>query len=104
MHIYAWADLPPSQLSIDAFNTATPNMADLEDIAQCTYMHGRSTPQSTEHICLEYHYAKLGRSSRYITMYIYAWQIDLTPSQSNIDALHTTTPNMADLADVAQCT
>ena len=38
------ADLLPSQLSIDALHTTTPNLADLADIAQCTYMHGRSTP------------------------------------------------------------
>ena len=47
MHIYAWQIDPPpptpSQLSIDALNTATPNLADLEDIAQCRYMPGRLT-------------------------------------------------------------
>ena len=32
---------PPGQLSIDALNTATPNLSALADIAQCTYMHGR---------------------------------------------------------------
>ena len=37
----------PSQLSIDALNTATPNLADL--------------PPSMEHRCLEYCYTKLGR-------------------------------------------
>ena len=35
------ADGPPNQSSIDALNTATPNLAALADIAQCTYMHGR---------------------------------------------------------------
>ena len=30
------ADGPPSQLSIDALNTATPNLAVLADIAQYT--------------------------------------------------------------------
>ena len=95
------ADLPSSQLSIDALNTATPNLADLTaDIAQCTYMHWRSTLQSIEHRCLEYCYTRLGRScSRYSTMHIYLWQID--PLQLSIDALNTATPN---LADIAQCT
>ena len=42
------ADLaPPSQLSIDAWNTTTPNLADLADIAQRTYMHGRPTPRQS---------------------------------------------------------
>ena len=70
------ADGTPSQSSIDALNTTTPNLADLADIGQCTYMHGRLTPQSIEHTCLAYCYTKLGRSSRYSTMHIYAWQID----------------------------
>ena len=34
----------PQQLSIDALNTTTPKLADLPDIVQCTYMHGRLTP------------------------------------------------------------
>ena len=97
------ADLLPSQLNIDALNTTMPNMADLADIAQCPYMHGRSTPQSIEHRCLEYHYTKLGRSSRYSTLHIIAWQI-YPLSQLNIDALNTTMPNWADLADISQCT
>ena len=29
MHIYQWKIDPPSQLSIDALHTATPNLADL---------------------------------------------------------------------------
>ena len=37
-------DLPPSQSSIDALNTVTPNWADLADIAQCIYMHGKWNP------------------------------------------------------------
>ena len=118
------ADQPPSQSSIDALNNATPDLADLADIAQCTYMHGRSTPQSIKHRYLEYHYTKLGRSSRYMygrstpqsikhrcleycytklgrssrysTMHICAWQID-PPSQLSIHALNTTTPNSGDL-------
>ena len=98
------ADLqPPSQLSINALNTTTPNLADLADIAQCTYTHGRLTPQSIKHRCLEYCYIKLGRSSRYSTMHIYAWQI-YPPSQLSIDALNTATPNLAYLVDIAQCT
>ena len=60
------ADRPPIQLSIDALNSTTPNLADLADIAQCTYTHGRLTPLL----------------------------------QSNIDALHTATPN---LVDIVQC-
>ena len=64
---------PPRQSSIDALHTTTPNLAHLADISQCTYMHGRSTPQqSSEHRCLEYCYIKLGRSSRYSTIHIYA--------------------------------
>ena len=35
------ADGSPSQLSIDALNTATPNLAALADIAQCTYINDR---------------------------------------------------------------
>ena len=42
------AYLPPSQLSIDALNTTTPNWVDLADIAQCTYMHGRLTPPPSQ--------------------------------------------------------
>ena len=38
------ADGPPSQSSIDALNTVTPNLAALTDIAQWTYMHGRWNP------------------------------------------------------------
>ena len=38
------ANGPPSQLSIDALNTATPNLEDLADIAQCTYMYGKWNP------------------------------------------------------------
>ena len=82
---------PPGQSNIHALNTATPNLADLGDIAQCTYMHGRLTPQSIKHRCLEYHYTKLGRSSRYSTMQIYAWQT--YPLQSSIDLCKTITPN-----------
>ena len=53
MHIYRWQiDPTPSQLSIDALNTATPNLADiLADVL----------PSSIEHRCIEYHYIKLGR-------------------------------------------
>ena len=105
MHIYAWQIDPPSQLSIDALNTTTPNLADVADIAQCRYMHGRSTPQSIKHRCPEYCYTKLGRSSRYNTIHIYTWQIyPQPPSQLSIDALNTATPNLAYLADIAQCT
>ena len=57
-------------------------------------------PQSIKHRCLEYHCTKLGR---YSTMHIYAWKI-YPPGQSSIDALNTATPNLTDLADIAQCT
>ena len=66
-------------------------------------MYHRMYPPSIEHRCLEYHYTKLCRSTRYSTMHIYAWQI-YPPSQLSIDALNTTTPNMADLADIVHCT
>ena len=82
MHIYTWQIDSPSQSSIDALNTAAPNLADLADIAQCTYMHGRSNPQSIEHRCLKYHYTKLAISSRYSTMHIYAWQMDPPVNQA----------------------
>ena len=36
--------MDPHQLSIDALNTTTPNLAGLTDIMQCTYMHDRWTP------------------------------------------------------------
>ena len=86
---------PPGQSSIDALHTTTPNLA---DIAQCTYiLTADGPPQSIEHRCLTYCYTKLGRCS---TVHIYPnsrW----TPHQLSIDALHTTTPN---LADIVQCT
>ena len=46
MHIYLWQNDPPapSQSGIDALTTAIPNLADLADIAQCTYMHGKWNP------------------------------------------------------------
>ena len=108
-------------------------------IEQCTYTHGRLTPQpvkhrcfeycytklgtsngrsiyiertmhmypwqidppSIEHRCLEYCYTKLGRSNGrsiyiYRTMHIYPWQIEPT-GQKSIDALNTSTPNLANL-------
>ena len=48
----------PLQSCIDALNTTTPNLSALADLAQCTYMHGRWTPQSIDHTCLGYHYTK----------------------------------------------
>ena len=50
---------------------------------------GRSTP-TIEHRCLAYHYTKLGRSTPDLLA-------DLLPPQSIIHALHTITPNLADL-------
>ena len=44
MHTHSRLTPPCSQLSIDALHTATPNLPDLADIAQCTYTHGRLTP------------------------------------------------------------
>ena len=83
----------PHQLSIDALNTITSNFADL--LADLIF--GRSAlqiyPLPVEHRCLEYHYTKLGRSH---ILHIY-WQIYPLPHQLSIDALHTITPNMADL-------
>ena len=61
----------PSQLSIDALITVTPNLADLPPI---------------ELRCVEYCYTKLGRSTG-----------RSTPSQLSIDALNTATQNLADL-------
>ena len=40
MHIYPWQIDPPSQSSIGALNTTTPNLAHLMS-EQCTYTHGR---------------------------------------------------------------
>ena len=64
------ADVPPSQLNIDALHTITPNLVDLPPQSiehKCLAYHctklGRSTPWSIEHRCLAYHYAKLGRST-----------------------------------------
>ena len=55
MHIYPW-HIDPLQLSIDALNTATPDMADLMAdpyiyIEQCTYTYGRLTPQLSIDLC-----------------------------------------------------
>ena len=81
----------PNQLSIDALNTATPNLADLPPsmehrcleylLHQTWQIYWQIYPPSIEHRCLEYWYTKLGRS---------------TPSQLSIDALNTTTLNLAD--------
>ena len=84
------ANVPPSQSSIDGWNTTTPNLADIVDIEQCTYMHGRHTPQVSEHRCLEYCYTKLGRYSRYRTMHIYAWQTYPPPIDNRSMADHYT--------------
>ena len=45
MHKYAWQIYLPSQSSIDALNTTTPNLAELADIAQCIYMYDKWNPQ-----------------------------------------------------------
>ena len=63
---------PPSLLSIDALNTATPNMA---------------------HLMADLYI--------YIYIYIYIYNAYIhgrcTPSQSSIDALNTATPDLAHL-------
>ena len=89
------ADLSPNQLSIDALNTSTqtwqtwqiyPPSVDrcLEWILlyQTWQIYWQIYPPSIKHRCLEYWYTKLGRS---------------TPSQLSVDALNTTTLNLADL-------
>ena len=68
---------PPCQVSIDALNTATPNLAALADIAQFTYTHGRWTPWSIEHTCLEYHYTN---SVSHIGQCTYKPKADRPPS------------------------
>ena len=57
-------------------------------------------PWPIEHRCLEYHYTKLGRSI-YIEQCIYTHGRLITPLQSSIDALNTTTPNLAHLRNNA---
>ena len=51
---------PLSQLSIDAFHTATANLPDPADRAQCTYSHDKLTPAHPpiEHRSLENQYTK----------------------------------------------
>ena len=58
-------------------------------------------PLVIKHRCLEYHYIKLGISI-YIEQWIYTHS-RLTPSHLSIDALNTTTPNLAHLM-TEQCT
>ena len=78
MHIYIW-QIAPLQSSIDALNTATPNLAHL--------MVDLSISLSLSLSLSLYIYI-------YRTMHLYIWQID-PPLQSSIDALHTTTANLA---------
>ena len=91
----------PLQLSIDALNTATPNLAHLMAdlyiyIEQCTYTYGRLTPilqlsidalntatPNLAHLMADLYI--------YITMNLYLWQIDL-PLQLSIDLCKTITP------------
>ena len=112
----------PHQSSIYALHTITPNLADLLADLIFGRSTGRSTPPSIDHRCLEYHYTKHGRSTDRSTPpfehrcleYHYTklgrshiWQICLaycytkcgrsTPHQLSIHALHTVTPNLADL-------
>ena len=62
----------PWQLSIDALNTVTLNLADLPQICWQIY------PLPIKHRCLEYHYTKLDRST----------------SQSSINHIHLVLRNM----------
>ena len=64
------ADWPPCQSSINALNTTTPNLVDL-DIYRAMHIYlWHINPLVTKHRCLEYHYTKLGRSI-YIEQCIY---------------------------------
>ena len=67
----------PHQLSIDAFHTVTPHMADLPPKSSIDALH-TVTPNMADLLA------------------------DLPPGQSRIDALHTTTPNLADLPPINQ--
>ena len=65
MHIYPWQIDTPQQLSIDALNTITPNLAHLMAdlyiyiyIKQCTYTYGRLTPPPIKYRSLQNHYTK----------------------------------------------
>ena len=66
--IYTHGRLTPLQLSIDALNTATPNLADLYGRTMHIYPWQIDPP--IKHRCLEYCYTKLGRSI-YIEQCIY---------------------------------
>ena len=59
----------------------------LVDLVQCIYIGGRWTPQSIKHRCLAYLYTHWQ-----IQYNAYIQKADGPPSQSNIDALHTSTP------------
>ena len=82
---------------MDALHTITPNLADL--------------PHPNEHGCLAYHYTKPGRSTPDLLADLppnrawmpciplhQTWQI--YPTQMSMDALHTITPNLADLLQI----
>ena len=64
-----------------ALNTTTPNLADKHALAD-------GPPWVTEQRCLEYQYTQLSRQT-----YFGQWT---PPSELRIDALNTTTPNLAD--------
>ena len=104
------------------------NLADLPRTIEhrCLAYHyiklGKSTPDlladlppTIEYRCLPYCYTKLGRSTPQRSASAYEWQFHLsivtahigrstgrsTPSpQPSIDALHTVTPNLADLPQI----
>ena len=66
----------------------------------CYTKLGRSSPLSIKHRCLEYHYTKLGRSTGKSAGRSSTPSIEhrcLESCQLSIDALNTTTPNLADL-------
>ena len=81
-----WLMDSSSQSRIDALNTTTPNLADKPTLAS-------GPPQSIKNGCLVYQFTKLGRWT------YFGWWTPLC--QSRIDALNTTTPNMADIPTLA---
>ena len=69
----------------------------LVDLVQCIYIEGRWTPQSIKHRCLAYLYTHWQ-----IQYNAYIQKADGPPSQSSIDALHSTTPTASSRPPVYQ--
>ena len=67
--------MDPHQLSIDALNTATPNLADLY-IEQCTYTYSRLTPLQLSIDALNTTTPIFVDLYIYRTMHLYPLQID----------------------------